>query len=145
VAERADFYVLEGSDPRERLRFACRVIGKAFDAELRVLVWCADAAELKACDDLLWSFAQDAFIPHEPAGPASSWEETPVLLACAQPAPAGAEVLVNLAGGPPPDVAGVARIVEVIDADPARRQAGRERFKQYREAGLDPQTHQIGA
>ena len=144
MPQRADFYVLEGSDPRERLRFACRVIGKAFDAELRVLVWCSDAAELKACDELLWSFAQDAFIPHEPAGPESSWEETPVLLASAPPVPAGADVLVNLSGTLPPGVAAVERIVEVIDADPVRRQAGRERFRQYREAGREQQTHPIG-
>lgn len=145
MAERADFYVLEGSDTRERLRFACRVTAKAVDAELRVLVWCSDTAELQAFDDLLWSHAQDSFIPHEPAGPASSWEETPVLLACSEPAPAGAEVLVNLAAHVPAAAASVARVIEVIDADPARRQAGRERFKHYRDAGVTTQTHNIGS
>jgi DNA polymerase-3 subunit chi len=145
VAERADFYVLEGSDARERLKFACRVIGKAVDAELRVLVWCSDPAEMQAFDDLLWSHAQDSFIPHEPAGPESSWDETPVLLACTEPAPAGAEVLVNLTATVPAAAAGVARVIEIIDADPARRQAGRERFKHYRDAGAATQTHNIGA
>jgi DNA polymerase-3 subunit chi len=143
VAERADFYVLEGSDARERLKFACRVIGKAVDAELRVLVWCSDAAELQAFDDLLWSHAQDSFIPHEPASPESSWEETPVLLACSEPAPAGAELLVNLTSSVPAAASSVARVVEVIDADPVRRQAGRARFKQYRDAGAATQTHNI--
>ncbi len=62
MAERADFYVLEGSDARERLRFACRVIAKAVDADMRVLVWCSDAAELAAFDpdhhDIRARFAQ---------------------------------------------------------------------------------------
>jgi DNA polymerase III subunit chi len=145
MAERADFYVLEGSDSRERLKFACRVIAKAVDADLRVLVWCSDAAELAAFDDLLWSHAQDSFIPHEAAGPESSWDETPVLLACIEPAPAGAEVLVNLSAAVPAAAAGVARVVEVIDNDPARRQAGRERFKHYRSSGAATETHNISA
>jgi DNA polymerase III subunit chi len=145
MAERADFYVLEGSDARERLKLACRITAKAFDADLRVLVWCSDAAELRAFDDLLWSHAQDSFIPHEPAGPESSWDETPVLLACSDPAPAGAEVLVNLSAQVPAAAATVARVVEVIDADPARRQAGRERFKAYRSSGATTETHNISA
>jgi len=142
--ERADFYVLEGSDARERLRFACRVVDKAFSAEQRVLVWLDDAAALQAFDDLLWTFAQDSFIPHELLGPDSNWEDSPVLLSCGAAAPAGVEVLINLSGAVPPAAQGAARVIEIIDADPARRQAGRARFKHYRALGIEPATHNIG-
>jgi DNA polymerase-3 subunit chi len=43
--------------------------------------------------------------------------------------------------GAPPGLERVSRLVEIIDADPARRQAGRERFKQYRAMGVEPVTH----
>lgn len=141
--ERADFYVLESSDARERLKFACRVIDKAFGAEQRVLVWFDDAAALHSFDDLLWTFAQDSFIPHEPVGPESNWEDSPVLLSCAASPPAGAEVLVNLATSVPALASNARQVIEIIDADPARRQAGRARFKQYRELGVTPTTHNI--
>jgi DNA polymerase-3 subunit chi len=142
--ERVDFYVIDGTDARERWRFACRVIDKAFNAEHRVLVWLENAADVQAFDDLLWTFAQDSFIPHEPLGPESDWEESPVLLSCERLPAATPDVIVNLAAGLPRGVAEVARIVEIIDADAARRQAGRARFKQYRELGIEPQTHNIG-
>lgn len=142
---RVDFYILEGQDERERLRFACRVIDKAFQAEHRVLVWCHDEAQLQAIDELLWSFAQDSFIPHEPAGPGADWEETPVLLSCGVAAPSAPDVLVNLADTVPEAAAGCERILEIIDAEPGRRQSGRARFKQYRDRGIEPATHNISA
>jgi DNA polymerase III subunit chi len=142
--ERADFYVLEGSDARERLKFACRIVDKAFGAEQRVLVWLDDAAAVQLFDDLLWTFAQDSFIPHEPVGAESNWEDSPVLLSCGATPPAGAQVLINLSAGVPAAAQGSARVIEIIDADPARRQAGRARFKQYRELGVEPATHNIG-
>jgi hypothetical protein len=36
-------------------------------------------------------------------------------------------------------------VVEIVDADPARRQAGRLRFKDYRTLGVEPVTHKPGA
>jgi DNA polymerase-3 subunit chi len=142
--ERADFYVLGGSDARERLKFACRVVDKAFGAEQRVLVWLDDAAALQSFDDLLWTFAQDSFIPHEPLGAESNWEDSPVLLSCGAAPPPGVEVLINLSALVPPVAPSASRVIEIIDADPARRQAGRARFKQYRALGIEPATHNIG-
>ena len=144
MLERADFYVLEGSDARERLKFACRIIDKAFNAEHRVLVWLEDAAALQSFDELLWTFAQDSFIPHEPAGPESAWEDAPVLLSCGALPPEGTDVLINLANDVPALARSAARAIEIIDADPQRRQAGRARFKQYRDLGIEPATHKIG-
>ena len=139
--ERADFFVLEGSDARARWRYACQEIEKAFLAEERVLVWLDNEADVAAFDDLLWTFADRSFIPHEPLSPESDWEESPVLLSAGREPPSAPQTIVNLAMGAPPDLERVSRLVEVIDADPARRQAGRERFKQYRAMGVEPVTH----
>ena len=141
--ERVDFYVLAGDDARERLKFACRIIDKAFNAELRVLVWSDDEALLQSLDDLLWTFAQDSFIPHELLGPESNWDDTPVLLSAKSLPAAPADVLVNLGQSLPPSLEQTARIIEIIDADAARRQAGRARFKQYRDQGVEPTTHNL--
>ena len=147
--ERVDFYVLAGTDERERWRFACRVIDKAFEAEQRVLVWLDDADAVTRFDDLLWTFAQDSFIPHEPLGAASDWEEAPVLLGCPGAPSAGpaaaqpADVIVNLASSVPAWRAAVKQLIEIIDAEPARRDAGRARFRQYRAEGVQATTHNV--
>jgi DNA polymerase-3 subunit chi len=142
--ERADFYVLAGSDSRERWKFACREIERAFLAEERVLV-CFDAAdELERFDELLWTFADRSFVPHEPVTAESDWEESPVLLSAGAAPPSPPQLIVNLAAAVPAAAAGAARVVEIVDDEPARRQAGRERFRQYRAMGVEPTTHQPG-
>jgi len=143
--ERADFYVLEGTDSRARWRFACQEIEKAFLAEERVLVWLDNDAEVAAFDDLLWTFADRSFIPHEPLGADSDWEESPVLLSAGREPATAPQVIVNLAAAVPPGLERVTRVVEIVDADPARRQAGRLRFKDYRTLGVEPVTHKPGA
>ncbi len=142
-----DFYVLPGSDARARLRLACRLAEKAYLASARVLVWSDDAAELAAFDELLWTFADRSFVPHEPFQGAQAWNEVPVLLSGpAEPGGGAAfEVLLNLGRTVPAVAADAARVLEIIDADEARRQAGRARFRAYREQGLAPQTHHIAA
>jgi DNA polymerase III subunit chi len=143
--QRADFYVLEGSDSRQRWRFACQEIEKAFLAEERVLVWLDSDAEVAAFDDLLWTFADRSFIPHEPLSADSDWDETPVLLSAGREAPTAPQVIVNLAAATPPGLEQVTRVIEIVDADAARRQAGRVRFKHYRTLGVEPVTHKPGA
>lgn len=143
--ERADFYVLEGTDSRQRWRFACQEIEKAFLAEERVLVWLDNDTDVAAFDDLLWTFADRSFIPHEPLGADSDWDETPVLLSAGREPPTAPQVIVNLAAAAPPGLEGVTRIVEIVDADAARRLSGRARFKHYRTLGVEPVTHKLGA
>lgn len=137
--------MLEGSDARARWRFACAEIEKAFLAEERVLVWLDSESEVAAFDDLLWTFADRSFIPHEPVSSASAWDETPVLLSAAEMPAAPPQVIVNLASALPPGVEQARRVVEIVDGDAARRQAGRQRFKQYRALGVEPVTHQPAA
>jgi DNA polymerase-3 subunit chi len=143
--QRADFYLLAGSDARERWKFACREIEQAFLADETVLVWCATEAEAAAIDDLLWTFADRSFVPHEPLGAQSAWEDTPVLISASAPPPSPPQVIVNLAVGMPPGIESAGRAIEIIDADPARRQAGRARFRKYRELGVEPTTHNVAA
>ena len=140
-----DFHVLAGTESRARGRFACREIEKAFLADQTVLVWCDSETEAAALDELLWTFADRSFVPHELLTPESSWEETPVLISAAASPPAPPQVLVNLAAGMPPGIDTAGRVIEIIDADPARRQAGRARFRRYRELGIEPTTHNVSA
>jgi len=137
-----DFYVLEGADERVRWRFACRQIEQAYLDGQRVLVCLDDDSQLASFDELLWTFGDRSFVPHEPLSAAADWESTPVHLGTPAAAAAGLGLIVNLAVTVPAAIAGSERVLEIIDADPDRREAGRKRFRKYRDLGIKPNTHQ---
>jgi len=139
---RVDFYVTESSAPRDRLRTACRVVEKAYLAGHTVLVWHTNLEELREFDELLWTFGDGTFVPHE-AITASGFASAPVLLTSGELPPDGFEVLVNLAPEVPECVTAARRVAEFIDGDPDRRQAGRARFRSYKERGWAPTTHNL--
>ena len=142
---RIDFYVLEASDDRARLVYACRLIEKAFLQGLRAYVHAGSAAEADAFDTLLWTFGDRAFVPHERAPDAAldAAQSSPVWIGCG--APVGADLLVNLATIAPDFYARYPRTAEFVDAEPTRRDAGRRRFAYYREHGHTPDTHRVTA
>jgi len=140
---RVDFYVTESTAPRDRLRTACRVVEKAYQAGNTVLVWHTDLEELREFDELLWTFADGTFVPHE-AITASGFASAPVLLTSGAMPPGGFDVLVNLAAEVPGCVAEARRVAEFIDGDAERRQAGRARFRAYKDRGWAPTTHNVG-
>lgn len=139
---RVDFYVTESTAPRDRLRTACRVAEKAYLAGNTVLVWHTDLEELREFDELLWTFSDGSFVPHE-AITASGFASAPVLLTSAPTPPDGFDVLVNLAADVPECVSAARRVAEFIDGDPDRRQAGRARFRAYKDRGWSPVTHNL--
>jgi DNA polymerase-3 subunit chi len=146
MTERVDFYVLKSAAAKQRWAFACRLIEKAYLLDLKVLVLNDTLADAQALDELLWTFNERSFVPHQlcvdgqPVDPA-----TPVQLAVYSDDSPGADLLLNLASAQPANLQRYARIAEVIDADEERRRAGRERFKAYRDLKLTMETHQLDA
>ena len=145
AAPHVDFYVLAWSEARTRLKFACRIAEKAYLADQRVFVWLDAPAELRSFDDLLWTFADRSFVPHEIYSDPQQWHDTPVLLGCEVQPQQPFDVLLNLGSEVPAAAARAGRIAEIVDAEEPRRRAGRNRFRHYRELGLAPETHNIAA
>jgi DNA polymerase-3 subunit chi len=164
---RVDFYILDESSATARLKLACRLAEKAYLAAQTALVWHTDAEELKAFDEMLWTFMDGSFVPHEmltaaterrpsgqqgnpqrglaresPAGGASS-DETPVLLSAGTAPPADVDIIINLAPDVPGCLSRTRRVAEIIDGDDSRRRAGRARFKAYRDLGIQPASHNV--
>lgn len=142
MAERVDFYVLGSAAREQRWGFACRLTAKAYLSDLSVIIWSESDADAKIGDDLLWTFSDSAFVPHQ-ISLDSIDPGTPVHLVVELERVAGADVLVNLSDRLPSGLERFARVAEIIDADPQRRQLGRERFKAYRDRKLPLQTHQL--
>lgn len=140
---RIDFYVSADAGEPARLRLACRIAEKAYLAKQKVVVLCADAEVLRRFDEMLWTFADGTFVPHDTVNAAGLPCDAPVALTTGS-LPAGhADVLVNLGDSVPPSFEQFARVAEFLDARPEVRAAGRDRFKTYRGKSIEPQTHNV--
>jgi DNA polymerase-3 subunit chi len=144
MTERVDFYVLKSSTAKQRWTFACRLTEKAYLLDLSVVLLSETAAEALGLDELLWTFSERSFVPHDVHGDRPSHvAPTPVTLTADLETVDGADLLVNLSGRLPSRLDRFSRIAEIIDTDDERRRLGRERFKAYRELKLAVETHQL--
>jgi DNA polymerase-3 subunit chi len=140
---RVDFYILGQADAQARLRLACRLAEKAWLQSQRVLLLTSGSAEAQALDEMLWTFRDRSFVPHEIYSP-DRGSRASVLISEHARVPGDADVLINLREEVPENFERFARVIEPVDADPARRQAGRARFRFYRDRGLAPDSHEVG-
>lgn len=139
---RVDFYILPECKDNGRALLACRLTDKAYNLGHTVYLLAASDPQAAALDDLLWTFRQDSFIPHE-RYPSTDAQGSPVLIGTTLPVNDPAQVLINFTDCLPEGFERFERIVELVDQHPAVLAASRERFRQYREQGLTPETHKL--
>lgn len=139
---RIDFYVLADGDERARLVTACRVAEKAWLQGLRVHIHTSSPALSTQMDNLLWSFRDGCFVPHaiEP----EECADFPVTIGHDWEPPLDCAVVVNLAPETPRFFGRCERVAEVVNQEPAVRDAGRERYRFYRDRGYELHHHEIG-
>jgi DNA polymerase-3 subunit chi len=136
---RVDFYVLDSDADRARLVYACRLVEKVFLLAQTVYVHTEGAQDSAAFDELLWTFADRSFVPHELAAGAAGGAQVQI----GHGVPQAATVLVNLAAAAPEFYDRYERVAELVDGHPERREQGRRRFAWYRAQGLRPETHTV--
>ena len=139
---RIDFYVLPDQQDKGRALLACRLADKIYSLGHTIYILAASEAQAAALDDLLWTFRQDSFIPHE-RYPLVGTEGSPVLIGSASPAEVVAQVLINFTLTLPDGFERFERVVELVDQQPEVLATSRERFKQYRERGFAPESHRL--
>lgn len=133
---RVDFH----SKVPNKLQYACRLVRKARAADMKVVVFLQDSAQLAAFDETLWTFSEQDFLPHVKAGDELA-AQTPVILTdnADQTLPHH-QVLINLSDQTPAHFARFERLFEIVSTDEDDLSAGRERYKQYQQRGY-PLTH----
>jgi len=139
---RIDFYILPGETPAARDLLSCRLAEKACKKGHKVYLHADSAAHALRLDELLWTFRAGSFLPHalthDDPDPA-----TPILIGSGAEAPPVRDVLINLAAAVPPFFGQFERVAEIVDQAADVKQAGRERFRHYREQGCQPESHTI--
>jgi DNA polymerase III subunit chi len=134
---------LKSATPKQRWIFACRLAEKAYLNDMKVLILQDDLSDAKAMDDLLWTFNERSFVPHELC--LEKFDPgTPVHLGLDAGKSPALDLLVNLTDRMPEGFDRFTRVAEIMDADPERLRLGRERFKSYRDLKVTMESHQIG-
>lgn len=139
---RVDFYILEDSAAAARQHFACRLAEKAWQQGHKVYIHTEDAASSKELDDLLWSFRAESFFPHS-LDNASEADSVMVHIGCSEEPLHHDDVLINMGREVPLFFSRFKRVAEVIAGDESVRQAGRDRYRFYRERGYPLESHSI--
>lgn len=142
ASTRVTFYLLDDDTPGTRLAFSCRLAEKVWKLRQRVHAHVPDAAAAAALDDLLWTFRQGSFVPHEVVSTATD-ATAPVTIGCDAAAAPPADLLINLTDALPDGFDRYPRVAEIIGTDPAARAAGRQRHRAYQQAGCTPETHAV--
>lgn len=138
---RVDFYLLSEAGEPARWRYACRLAEKAAELGHRVLIRTASQGESAKIDELLWTFNEKVFLPHEVAAQPS--HPLVKVIIHDQPASTPMDVVINVSSEPLQALPVAERIAEVVDADDAAKRAARERYRFYREQGCALETHSL--
>ncbi|MGN5480530.1 DNA polymerase III subunit chi [Cupriavidus basilensis] len=131
---RIDFH----SNVPDKLGYVCRLVRKAYSAGQKVVVH-GQPAQLADLDARLWTFSPLDFLPHCGADNPNA-AVTPIVLAGSLDGVPHHQLLINLDAQAPAQFASFERLIEVVGAGADDRDAGRERYRFYRERGY-PLTH----
>lgn len=137
------FYVLASADEQQRLLFVCKLVEKAYRMGNFCYLLAENDAQAQKLDDLLWTFRQGSFIPHQRYdGSLPEFDKT-ILIGVAEPPPSWQQIVVNLSLRGFSAFEHVERILEVLDDDPDIKAEGRARYRRYLQAGAKLETHNI--
>jgi DNA polymerase III subunit chi len=145
MAPKVLFHILETRDDAARLRYACGLVEELVREGGTACIRVASTADAATLDDLLWTHAERSFIPHDvsldPSARTGPPPASPVLITVGFSLPAA--TMINLGAELPEPFDDYAQLIEIIDAEPTRRDAGRRRFAAYRDRGHPPETHRV--
>lgn len=138
---RVDFYVLKQEGPQSRNTFACRLAEKAWRLENTVHIHAASREEAERINELLWTFRDGSFVPHELLTPGG--RSAPVTIGSGELAVQARDLLINLSDTIPAFAESFPRVAELVSSDETSKQESRKRFATYREQGHTLETHDV--
>ena len=136
-----DFYVMTGGDVEDSLYVACRLVEKA-QQKGSVYVHTADESQAHAINEKLWSFREDAFIPHQLVSGDSPATEK-VAIGYQLPPENYYDLMINLSLDVPNFHGRFERLLEVVPGEHEAREKCRQNYAYYRDRGYPLNKHDI--
>lgn len=138
------FYVLNSESLYERNLFACKLIEKAYNTGKFCYVLLDSSDQCQRLDDMLWTFRAGSFIPHQLFFNGNLPEIIEQVLIGTANAPANWQnVIFNLSSKIPDNWQAGGRVLEILDNNDTTKAAGRERYRIYKNSGIEIVTHKI--
>lgn len=135
-----DFYLLRRHVSKRVA--ACLVAARYGRERRRLCLHVGSRQEAEDMDKLLWTFSDTEFVPHSLAGEDAP-EDATVLVSWPQVGGAAGCTILNLADGTLSPVPEQCRVIELVVPEDAEKAAARERFREYRDSGLEPRHVEI--
>jgi DNA polymerase-3 subunit chi len=137
---RVDFYILPDGAGTDR--YACMIVKKAWSTGNRVHIHTQSEEKARSMEDLLWTFRDISFIPHELYNDSIN-EDTPVTIGYGNSFPTQSQVIINLDNEIPEFGPKFDRIVEIVGGDETNKKFARLRYKQYKSGDYETHDHKI--
>jgi DNA polymerase III subunit chi len=139
---RVDMYVIEDDNPKALFHVAVRLLEKAYKQNLRALVLCAHEEEARALDDYLWTYQAASFLPHSLLDEAPEDLNPPIQITASKHAPSTSfDLMLNLCDDIPNAGITCTRLLDLVPHH--AKEAGRTRYRAYREQGYPLNNHKI--
>ena len=135
-----DFYVLDRIDEHSRNTLACKLAEKAWRMENTIHIHTMTQAAAERLDELLWTFRDGSFVPHELAGGESG---APVTIGFGDAQVAPRDLLITLCDDIPPFAQDFPRVAELVTSEESCRMKSRQRYAIYRDQGHKLETYKI--
>ena len=127
MSKKVDFYVYELSDYHLYQKLVCNIIEETYNQRENILLLCENAESCEAFDELLWTFKDISFIPHEKKCKYKITTQC-INLAKKDRSP----TLINLTYSFPDFFESHSRVIEMSGYDENSRQKARQNFKKYK-------------
>lgn len=134
------FYILNSSDLNSREQFMSKLLNKVVSENRQADVLFETLTEAQRYDLNLWQFQPQSFIPHS----LSHEESAPIQLYAEKVTKPCFDILLNHQMQFPENFNQYQRTIEILDQTQHLIEMGRERFKRYKQMGIEPQVHKIG-
>lgn len=139
---RVDFYLLSQNLPQAGWLIACRLLEKACLRGHRVFVYCENQADAELIDELLWTYKDDSFIPHNLQGEGP--EPPPAVQIGYGPEPRGFnDILLNMSTTIPAFHTRFRRVMEIVLDNDKAKEMSRQHYREYRAKGYELHAHPI--
>ena len=103
----------------------------------------ANRQQAEVLDQLLWTFRDGSFVPHALMDTGSQAAAAPVTIGFDESEIKDQDLLINLTDEIPAKAPSFPRVAELVTSDEESKQRSRKRFVDYRELGVELETHNI--
>ncbi len=128
------FYVLQSNDQLSRDNFVTKLINKINNEQRKVDICLSSTDDCLRLEQAIWSYKPQSFIANSIAksstSPVQLWDKK-----VAQPC---LDVLLNLHTNFPDNFLKYNRAIEILDQSEELIEMGRNRWKQYKQQGIEP-------